>query len=223
MSVYSEFKIKYYNSFLSEIIMKAMEMEDADLGKVFDGIRKLFDDGNCFDDVISEDQVTRILDSSFVRKTLLDRLKSTLHILNVSHGFSDGTNSKVIALRRIVINSKVYKSFLPEASFLHELGHIFHVELTGGLNIDPKGFKELLQTNEIKYDDSLNVYFSRVKSKAGKALYSELFADFYMIAAMMNLGISPKGKDCVINVLDPKVKTRISSYFDKMIMNKSKM
>jgi|GEM_PF-2083262 len=149
------------------------------LGHVSDQIIK-----NNAVDAISISQLETLINTQFVKHTVMKWLEHPLYIFTFDGCFNDGTNAKVYTQQGIILLAKPICSNAVTEIFLHELGHIHHVHVTGDINVLPDRFLKLLDHKIIKRDDYLQTHWKRMAKKYHYDFTREKYADAYMIAGM---------------------------------------
>jgi hypothetical protein len=133
---------------------------------------------------ISIDLLDRLINTRFIKQTLINSLKQPVYIFTFDGCFNDGTNAKVYTRQGIILLAKPICSNAITEIFLHELGHMHHVSKTSDITVCPESFLELLEHPVIKSDDYLQTHWKRIAAKCPYDFTREKYADAYMIAAM---------------------------------------
>jgi len=135
-------------------------------------------------EAISINLLDMLINTRFVKQTLINSLEQPLYIFTFDGCFNDGTNAKVYTRQGIILLAKPICSNAITEIFLHELGHMHHVCITGDIDVCPERFLKLLDHTIIKNDDYLQTHWTRISAKCPYDFTREKYADAYMIAGM---------------------------------------
>ena len=178
-------KYKIYNNTESLNLMDIWSNNPLIANSLLGRVKNLIIDRNETGVLIPQETITLIMESEFIKNTLNCNDKDTIYILNVNSSFSDFTNAKAFHAANIIINAVPQKGNSSVESFIHELGHLFHYSLTKSMEIIPRLFETLINSNNISNDVFLDAYWNRVMSISGLSnIAKEKFADLYMVACL---------------------------------------
>lgn len=194
---------------LSENIL----FRNTQLGKIL----TLLDNQNDYKEIITVSNMVNILESSFIKDTLFTKYEGTLHILCLNYGFKDKTNAKAFHDGGILINAKNYSDNSPIESFLHELGHFFHIGLSGNINQLPKDIRTFIFSDNITNDIFLPHYWNLIEERASYDVTREKFADLFMIAYLEYHGMINNTMTISSNV-HPVTRNKIKNFFSKLYL-----